>query len=45
MEARNYQRGERTSLVELKLKSSDYVFITFLSFFFVIFVALNSHFG
>jgi energy-coupling factor transport system permease protein len=45
MEARNYQRGERTSLVELKLASSDYLVLIFLGFFLVIFVALNSHFG
>jgi len=45
MEARNYQRGARTSLVELKLASSDYLVLIFLGVFFVIFVALNSHFG
>jgi len=45
MEARNYKRGERTSLVELKLTSSDYFVLIFLGFFLVIFVALNSHFG
>jgi energy-coupling factor transporter transmembrane protein EcfT len=45
MEARNYQRGERTSFVELKLSSSDYLVLIFLGSFFVIFVALNSHFG
>jgi energy-coupling factor transport system permease protein len=45
MEARNYQRGERTSLVELKLTSSDYLVLIFLGVFLVIFVALNSHFG
>ena len=45
MEARNYQRGERTCLVELKLTSSDYLVLIFLGFFLVIFVALNSHFG
>lgn len=45
MEARNYQRGNRTSLVELKLTSSDYLVLIFLGFFLVIFVALNSHFG
>jgi energy-coupling factor transport system permease protein len=44
MEARNYQRGARTSLVELK-SSSDYLVLIFLGFFLVIFVALNSHFG
>jgi len=45
MEARNYQRGERTSLVELKLTFSDYLVLIFLGIFLVIFVALNSHFG
>jgi energy-coupling factor transport system permease protein len=45
MEARNYQRGKRTSLVVLKLTSSDYLVLFFLCFFLVIFVALNSHFG
>ena len=45
MDARNYQRGKRTSLVELKLTSSDYLVLIFLGFFLVIFVALNSHFG
>jgi energy-coupling factor transporter transmembrane protein EcfT len=45
MEARNYQRGERTSFVELKLTSSDYFVLIFLGGFLVIFVALNSHFG
>jgi energy-coupling factor transporter transmembrane protein EcfT len=45
MESRNYRRGERSSLVELKLTSSDYPVIFSLIFFFVIFVALNSHFG
>jgi energy-coupling factor transporter transmembrane protein EcfT len=45
MEARNYQRGEHTSLVELKLTSSDYLVLIFLWGGLVIFVALNSHFG
>jgi energy-coupling factor transporter transmembrane protein EcfT len=45
MEARSYQRGERTSLVELKLTSSDYLVLIFLGGFLVIFVALNSYFG
>ena len=45
MEARNYRRGARTSLVELKLTSADYLVLIFLGFFLVIFVALNSHFG
>jgi len=45
MEARNYKRGERTSFVELKFTSSDYLVLIFLGFFLVIFVALNSYFG
>jgi energy-coupling factor transporter transmembrane protein EcfT len=45
MEARNYHRGERTSLVELKLTFSDYLALIFLGSCLVIFVALNSHFG
>lgn len=45
MEARNYQRGERSSFVELKFAAADYRVIVFLCFFFFIFVALNSHFG
>jgi len=45
MEARSYQRGERTSLVELKLTSSDYLVLIFFGVLLVIFVALNSHFG
>jgi energy-coupling factor transport system permease protein len=45
MEARNYQRGERTSLVELNFTSSDYLVIISLGFSLVIFVALNSYFG
>lgn len=45
MEARNYQRGERTAFVKLELNSSDYLVLIFLWVFFVIFVALNSHFG
>lgn len=45
MEARNYQRGKRTSLVELKLTSSDYLVLVFLGVSLFIFVALNSHFG
>ena len=45
MEARNYQRGERTSLVELKFTLSDYLVLIFLGVYLVIFVALNSHFG
>jgi energy-coupling factor transport system permease protein len=45
MEARNYGRGKRSSLVELKLTSSDYFVLIFLMFLIVIFVALNSYFG
>jgi energy-coupling factor transport system permease protein len=45
MDARNYQRGERTSFVELKFTSSDYLAIISLGFLLVIFVALNSYFG
>ncbi|MCX5850086.1 MAG: energy-coupling factor transporter transmembrane component T [Deltaproteobacteria bacterium] len=41
MEARSYQRGERTSLEELKFTSSDYLILIFFSFSLVIFVALN----
>ena len=45
MESRNYQRGDRTSFVDLKFTYSDYLVFFFLIFFLVIFVALNSHFG
>jgi len=45
MEARNYQRGERTSFVELKFTFSDYMVFIILGFLLVIFVALNSYFG
>jgi energy-coupling factor transport system permease protein len=45
MEGRNYQRGERTSLVELRLISTDYFALTFLGIFSVIFIALNCCFG
>jgi energy-coupling factor transport system permease protein len=45
MEARNYRGGERTSLVELKLTSPDYIVLTFLGIFSVIFIALNHCFG
>ncbi len=45
MDARNYQRGPRSSFVELKFRSADYLVIFLFSLFFVIFVALNSHFG
>ncbi len=44
MEARNYRRGERTSLVELRLTSSDYFVLTFLGIFSVFFMALNQCF-
>jgi biotin transport system permease protein len=45
MEARNYQRGERASLAELKLTSFDYLVLVFIGVLIVIFVALNSHIG
>ena len=45
MEARNYRRGERTSLTELRLTSPDYIVLTFLGIFSVIFIALNHCFG
>jgi energy-coupling factor transporter transmembrane protein EcfT len=45
MEGRNYRRGERTSLVELRLTSPDYFVLTFLGIFSVIFIALNYCFG
>jgi len=45
MEGRNYRRGERTSLVELRLTSSDYFVLTFLGISSVIFIALNCCFG
>jgi energy-coupling factor transporter transmembrane protein EcfT len=45
MESRNYQRGERTSLVELRLTFPDYFVLTFLGIFSVIFIALNCCFG
>jgi energy-coupling factor transport system permease protein len=45
MEGRNYQRGERTSLTELRLTSPDYFVLTFLGIFSVIFIALNCCFG
>ena len=45
MEARNYQRGARSSAVELKLDFSDYLAVFFLAFSLIIFVALNSYFG
>ena len=45
MEARNYRRGERTSLTELRLASPDYFVLTFFGIFSVIFIALNYCFG
>jgi energy-coupling factor transporter transmembrane protein EcfT len=45
MEGRNYRRGERTSLVELRLTSPDYFVLTFLGIFSVIFIALNYYFS
>jgi energy-coupling factor transport system permease protein len=45
MDARNYQRGERSSFVELKLTSSDYFAIIVLGISLVIFAFLNSRLG
>ena len=45
MEARNYQLGPRTSGVELKLATTDFIALSFLVIFFVIFIALNCCFG
>lgn len=45
MEARGYARQERTSGVELTLTFRDYVALTFLSLFIVIFIALNYYFS
>lgn len=45
MEARDYQRGDRTSFVELKFSFPDYLAFSGFGFFLVIFVALNSYFG
>jgi len=45
MEARNYQRKERSSLVQLNFRAADLFAVIILSIFFVIFVALNFHFG
>lgn len=45
MEARNYQRGDRASFVELKFKSVDYLTFILFVFSLFIFVALNSHFS
>jgi energy-coupling factor transport system permease protein len=45
MEARNYQLGPRTSSVELKFATIDFIALSFLVIFFVIFVALNRCFG
>jgi len=45
MDARNYQRGARTSLVKLKITLLDYLVLIFFGILIVIFVALNSHFG
>ena len=45
MDAGNYQRGARTSLVKLKITHSDYLVLIFFGILIVIFVALNSYFG
>lgn len=45
MDARNYQRGERSSFAELKFASADYLIMVVLCFSLVIFVALNLYFG
>ena len=45
MEGRNYRRGNRTSLTELRLASPDYFVLTFFGIFSVIFIALNYCFG
>jgi len=42
MEARRYQRGERTSAVELRFAGYDFIVLLFLFCFFVISMALNS---
>jgi energy-coupling factor transporter transmembrane protein EcfT len=42
MDARNYRRGERSSFVELKLTSSDYLVIIILGILLVVFTFLNS---
>jgi len=45
MEARNYQQDTRTSFVELKMVSTDFMALFFLSVFIFIFIALNRCFG
>jgi energy-coupling factor transport system permease protein len=45
MEARNYQQDTRTSFVELRMVSTDFIALFFLSVFFFIFIALNYCFG
>ena len=45
MSARNYQLGPRTSGVELKLAAPDFIALSCLVIFFVIFIALNRCFG
>jgi energy-coupling factor transport system permease protein len=42
MDARNYRRGERSSFVELKLTSADYLVIIILGISFVVFLFLKS---
>jgi energy-coupling factor transport system permease protein len=45
MEGRNYQLAPRTSFIELKLTTVDFIVLFLLGLFLVIFVALNSSFG
>jgi energy-coupling factor transport system permease protein len=45
MEARNYSLGRRTSIVELRLATLDFISLFFLGIFFIIFIALNYRFS
>jgi len=45
MEARNYQLAPRTSFVELRLTTADFIVLFFLGIFIIIFIALNFCFG
>jgi energy-coupling factor transport system permease protein len=45
MEARNYSIGPRTSLVELRLATIDFISVFILGIFFIIFMALNGRFS
>ena len=45
MDARNYQRRERSSFAELKFASADYLIMVVLCFSLVSFVPLNLYFG